>query len=287
MRTDCWGWSARIGILVIHNDAVPEAEMWAMAPPGVTLHSARFESPRRPGHDFGADAARAVAESPDVARGLEFFGQLELDVICLCFGSGSFLGGGDFDSAFTASASAMAGGTPVTTATMAMLDAMRAVDICRPLLVSPPWFTATSGVAAERFFADAGVEIAGTLRFDLGPGWRQLQTFEVYDRGGQRFVRPEEVYRQVRDAFPAAADGVLMPGSAFRSLEAVELLERDLDVPVVTSNQACLWHCLQLAGIHSVVTGCGRLFDHRLPGLHRRSAGRYQLSEKVVSDARR
>jgi len=287
VRAGCWGWGARIGILVIHKDAVPEAELWAMAPPGVTLHAARFESPRRRGHDFGADAARAVAESPDVARGLEFFGELELDVVCLCFGSASFLGGPGFDAAFAAEASKLAGGTPVTTAAAAMLDALRATEVCRPLLVSPPWFTATSGAAAERFFAANGVEIAGTVRFDLGPGWRQLQTFEVYDRGGQWYVRPEEVYRQVRAAFPATADGVLMPGSGFRSLEAVEMLERDLQVPVVTSNQACLWHCLQLAGIHDVVSGCGRLFDRRLPGLHRRAAGRYEFGEKVLSDARR
>lgn len=270
MLTDSWGWSARIGILVIHKDAVPEAEMWAMAPPGVTLHAARFESPRQRGHDYGADAARTVAESPDVARGLEFFAQLDLDVVCLCFGSGSFFGGPGFDSAFAATASAMAGGTPVTTAAMAMLDALRASGVARPLLVSPPWFTETSSVATERFFTDAGVELAGTVRFDLGPGWRQMRTYEVYDNGGQWHVRPEEVYRQVRRAFQAGsdgtsdADGVLIPGSGFRSLEAIAPLERDLAVPVVTSNQACLWHCLRLAGLHPQITGHGCLFDRPL-----------------------
>lgn len=289
MRRDSWGWGARIGILVIHKDPVPEAEMWAMAPPGVTLHAARFESPRRRGQDFGDGAALAVAESPDVARGLEFFGQLELDVICLCFGSASFLGGTGFDAAFAARATAMAGGTPVTTAATAMLDAMRATGIGHPLLVSPPWFTSTSGAAAERYFAAAGVELAGTLRFDLGPGWRRMQTFEVYDNGGHWFVQPHEVYRQVRRSFPPTADGVLIPGSGFRALEAVGMLERDLGVPVVASNQACLWHCLQLAGIHSVVSGCGQLFDRRLPGLCRRAtapAARLpQPDRPVLTDA--
>jgi len=271
VRADSWGWAATIGILVIHKDPVPEAELWAMAPSGVTLHTARFESPRRRGHDYGEDAALAVAESADVARGLDFFAQLEVDVVCLCFGSASFLGGPGFDAAFAASASKLAGGTPVTTAAAAMLDALRATGVYHPVLVSPPWFTATNAAATERFFADAGIEIAGTVRFDLGPGWRGLETFEIYDNGGHWYVRPEEVYRQVRRSFPATADGVLIPGSSFRSLEAIEMLERDLGVPVVASNQACLWHCLQLAGIHSVVSGCGRLFDRRLPGLCRRA----------------
>ena len=269
MRSDSGGWAVRIGILVVHRDPVPEAELWAMAPPGVTLHTARFESPRRRGQDHGP--CDGVADSPDVARGLEFFGQLRLDVACLCYAAPSFHGGRGFDSAFAASASELAGGTPVTTAAVAMLDALRVTGMCRPLLVGSPWSTAAGAAAAERFLAADGIEIAGTLRFDLGPGWRDMRDHEVQDNGGSWFVRPEDVYRQVRRAVPPTADGVLIPDSGLRSLEAVDMLERDLGVPVVTANQACLWHCLQLAGMHSVVGGCGRLFDCRLPGLFRRA----------------
>src|SRR6266566_7937948 len=103
MRTDGWGWRARLGILVIHKDAVPEAEIWSLLPPGVTAHAARFVSPRQPGSDFGDHAeGRAVAQSPDIARGLEFLGEMRLDVICLCFGSSSFLAGVGFDDEFAA-----------------------------------------------------------------------------------------------------------------------------------------------------------------------------------------
>ena len=28
---DNWGWQARIGMFIVGNEAVPEAEMWAMA----------------------------------------------------------------------------------------------------------------------------------------------------------------------------------------------------------------------------------------------------------------
>lgn len=70
-----------------------------------------------------------------------------------------------------------------------------------------------------RFFADAGVDIVDTVRYDLGPGWRQLQTFEIYDNGGQWYVRPE----------------------------------------------ACMWHCLRLAGVTSTIGGGGRLFECGLP----------------------
>jgi maleate isomerase len=266
MRRDTWGWRARFGILVIHKDGVPESELWAMAPPGVSIHAARFESPRRPGSDFAADAGRAVAESPDVRRGLDFLGQMQLDAICVCFGTSSFFGGYGFDEAFAAQASQLAHGTRVTTAAAAMCDAMRATGINRPMLVIPPWFTSAIDEAAERFFAAAGHPVAGLQRFDLGVGWREMQPSEIYDKGGQWEVRPEQVYHQARRAFPPEADGIVVVGSGFRSAEAIELLEHDLDVPVVTSNQAALWHCLQIARVAAPVEGFGRLFDQRLRG---------------------
>ena len=40
-QPDGWGWRARIGILVPHADIGAEAEFQAMAPDGVSIHSAR------------------------------------------------------------------------------------------------------------------------------------------------------------------------------------------------------------------------------------------------------
>ena len=41
MSNDNWGWRARIGLFIVGNEAVPEAEWWAMAPDGVSVHAAR------------------------------------------------------------------------------------------------------------------------------------------------------------------------------------------------------------------------------------------------------
>lgn len=264
MRKDDWGWRARFGILVTHKDAVPEAELWAMAPLGVTIHTARFESPRRPGSDYSGDPAALVADSPDVARGLDFLGQMRLDAICICFGSSSFFGGYGFDDDLAAMATAKGHGIPVTTAALAMVAALRATDVTSPLLVLPPWFPESVADAARSYFDAAGFKVRGPLRFDLGQGWREMQPYEVYDRGGQWDVRPDEVYQQVRRGFPADADGVLIPGSGFRSLDAIEPLEQDLGVPVITSNQASLWHCLEIAKVSVSAAGRGWLLTRRV-----------------------
>ncbi|WP_436494802.1 maleate cis-trans isomerase family protein [Actinokineospora sp. HUAS TT18] len=253
------GWRARIGVLVIAKDPVPEEEFWAMAPAGVSVHSARFDSPRKKGSDFTGDHAAALAESPDIARGLDQLGQMPLDVICLCFGSSSFLAGVGFDERFCAQAERRTRGVPVTTAPLAMLAAMRSLRVTRPHLVIPPWFTPTSLAAARRYLEDSGFPAAGETRFSLGAGWGDRESFEAWDLDAQWEVRGEEVYRQTRRGFDHSADCVLVPGSGFRALAAIEPLECDLGVPVITSNQACLWHCLRIAGASDA--GVGRLFE--------------------------
>ncbi|HET8641033.1 MAG TPA: hypothetical protein VFM37_03790 [Pseudonocardiaceae bacterium] len=262
MIADASGWRARFGLLVIDKDPVAESEFWAMAPSGVTAHVARFESPRAPGtSEYGDDPARIVARSPDVARGLTFFGGMRLDAICLCFTTSSFLGGFGSDERFADEAARRAPGIPVVTAASAAVQAMAALGVRRPFVVSPPWFKDGILDAARAYFADAGYQVSGQLRFDLGVGWRGLQPWQVWDAGGQWEIRPEQVYHQVRRGLPADADAVLIAGNGFSCLPAIEPLEHDLGVPVITSNQACVWKCLRTAGVTARIAGAGRLLS--------------------------
>jgi maleate cis-trans isomerase len=256
-------WQARLGILVIHNDPVVEAELWAMAPPGVTIHAARFESPTSTGAEYTGESWRAMVESPDVRRGLVQLGQLEPTAICLCFGSASFFGGPAFDLGFTSAATELAGGVPVYTAATAIRAALTATGVRRPLVVMPPWFTEPTFAATTSYLTAAGFDVAGLMRFELGSTWDDVRSHQLFDRGGRWAVHPDDVCRQVTAHFPDHADGVLIPGSGFRSWESIRALERQLDVPVVTSNQACLWHLLGLADLAPEVPDGGRLFTVR------------------------
>ncbi|MGK5449345.1 maleate cis-trans isomerase family protein [Streptomyces radiopugnans] len=256
-------WVAQLGVLVIHNDPVVEAELWAMAPDGVTVHAARFESPTSGGAEYTGTPWKEMVESPDVRRGLGQLGRMDLSAICLCFGSASFFGGPEFDEGFTAAARELAGGTEVYTAGQAIVGALAATGVERPLVVVPPWFTAPTFAAARGYLEAAGRGAADLLQYQLDEEWREVRRHQLFDRGGRWEVRPDEVCRQVAGRFPEDADGVLIPGSGFRSFEAVEPLEDELGVPVVTSNQACLWKLLDLTGLDAAVPGGGRLLGRR------------------------
>lgn len=254
-------WVAQLGILVVHNDPVVEAELWGRAPAGVTVHAARFESPTATGAEYTEESWQHLIGQPDVQRGLVQLGQMDLSAICLCFASASFFGGLEFDAGFAAAGTELAGGTPVYTAGEAIRAGLTETGVRRPLVLVPPWFTAPTYAATRRYLAAGGFEVAGLLHYQLEPGWDGVEQHRIFDRGGRWTVDPDEVCKQVSARFPAHADGVLIPGSGFRSWDAVAALEQRLGVPVVTSNQSCLRRLFTITGLTQTVPGGGRLVD--------------------------
>ncbi|MEM2552944.1 MAG: hypothetical protein QXE02_05435, partial [Sulfolobales archaeon] len=55
------------------------------------------------------------------------------------------------------------------------------------------------------------------------------------------------------------AEGLFISCTNLRTFEVIEPLEKDLGIPVVTSNQASLWASLRGLGIRERIDGLGRL----------------------------
>jgi maleate cis-trans isomerase len=69
----------------------------------------------------------------------------------------------------------------------------------------------------------------------------------------------ERAAELARRANTPEAQAVLISGTGLPTVGALERLERELGKPVISSNQACLWRALRLAGVGDPVTGFGRL----------------------------
>ena len=262
-NNDNWGTEARIGMFIVGNECVPEAEWWAMLPPNVSVHAARVTA-RAPWARWRADR-RGVDLEDDVIRGARQFAAMRLTAVVTGHSSSSLLGGKGWDEAVVTEVTAVLGtGTLatdaiVTTNGLDCLAALRASNMARPFLVLPPWFGDDTVAAAQRYFADVGVTLSGHLRYDPGPQWRDHRPGDLY-RLGMGFAQEiEPLHAQIVSSCPAAADGVLIAGTGFRCVAIIEALEQALQRPVVSANQASLWHCLRLAGITTKIDGYGRL----------------------------
>ena len=258
MSNDNWGWRARIGLFIVGNEAVPEAEWWAMAPPGVSVHAARVTA-RAPWLRWREDR-RDVEPEDDLVRGCRQFANMRLSAVVIAHSSSSLLGGKGWDEAAVVSLLPLLGdGTIVTTNGIDTCTALRASGSKRPFLVLPPWFNDETVAAGRRYYADHGFELAGHLRYDPGRKWRDLAPGELVGQGLGFEQEIEPLYAQIRTACPADADGVLIAGTGFRCVGILEALEQDLKRPVVSANQASLWHCLRSAGVQAKVDGYGSL----------------------------
>ena len=257
-QNDNWGWQARIGLFIVGNEAVPEAEWWAMAPPNVSIHAARVTA-RAPWARWNADRT-GVELDDDLRRGCAQFAAMQLSAVVVGHSSSSILGGMGWDDAVVAALSVKLGGAvPVTTNGLDSFAALKATRVQRPFLVLPPWFNDDIVAAALRYYADHNFTLAGHLRYDPGRKWRDLPPGELYPNGMGFAQEIEPLYAQIRAACPTAADGVFIAGTGFRCVGILDALERDLARPVLSANQVSLWHCLRMSGVRTPVAGYGSL----------------------------
>ncbi|MBT5414080.1 MAG: maleate cis-trans isomerase [Rhodospirillaceae bacterium] len=248
---DGWAYRARVGLLVPDVDIGPESEWAAMAPAGVSVHASRFRFPidmlRKEGDRIGEDAVRFVADGGPLDEATALFGEALIDIVALAFTSTSYLGGEGADARIVERLRKLSRGRPVVTTGQAMIDALAALDAKQVMLVDPPWFPAKLSERGGAWLEHAGFSVAAALPAGLP--------------SGQENIHPGHLYRWVRANLADGTEAIAIGGNGFRAVGAIEALERDLGLPVITANTALLWATLRALGLPTAeVTRYGRLF---------------------------
>ena len=185
---------------------------------------------------------------------------MRLSAVVIGHTSSSVLGGKGWDAAAISEMRTTLGdAVQITTNGLDTIAALNAIGARQPFLVAPSWFTDATVSAALGYYADPGFRLAGHMRHDPGEKWRHVPPQDLYARGMGFDQEIESLYRQIVDICPPAADAVFIAGTGFRCVAIIEALEAALDRPVVTANQASLWRCLRLSGVHDAVPHYGRL----------------------------
>lgn len=258
LQNDNWGNRARIGMFIVGSEAVPEAEWWAMLPPAVSVHAARV-SAVTPWAAWNKDRKR-VALSDDLARGAAQFASMRLSAVVLGHSSSSFVGGKGWDAAVIETLLEITGSDiSVTTNGLDSMAALRASGVRRPYLVLPPWYNDATIKAGIRYFKGQGLQIEGHMSYDPGPEWHDVSPGDMYAHGLGFAQEIDPLYAQIVADCPADADGVLIAGTGFRCVAILDAVEQSLGRPVISANQASLWHCLKLSDVRCKIEGYGNL----------------------------
>ena len=239
----------RIGVIYPSDGAV-DKEFWRFAPPGVTVHLTRSITSLHLDQSLSFSRhMEMMAESDDLEQAARTFGPIEADCVAYACTAASFCKGVGYDKKIIERIRD-ASGIPATTTSTAAVAAMRELGL-RKLAVATPYEDEPSE-RLRSFLEGSGFEVVALKNLGLSDKDIWAVTGDQVNELGKRTDTPE-------------ADGLFISCTALPTSDFLDDLERDLGKPVVSANQATMWHSLRVAGIDAHLEGLGRLYRLQMP----------------------
>jgi maleate isomerase len=231
----------RIGLVALATDYNSETDLRRILPAGVDLFTNRVLN----ANPLTIENLRAMAG--DITRAASgLLPGLGVDVMIYgCTSGTAAIGGTELERLIQIAQP----GVPCTNPIAAATEALHAFDAERISMLTP-YTDVVNGAVAESFKSE-GFNILNIEGFGLD---------DDIDMTGLPLAAISEAALQVCDP---DADALFISCTALRSSMVVGELEQKLGKPVITSNQALVWHCLQLMNNDSQVKGYGQLFERR------------------------
>lgn len=135
---------------------------------------------------------------------------------------------------------------PVTVATIAQVDAFRALDMKK--LVGITYFQEEMNQRFAKFLQDDGFDV------------RAMEGIDVPFKDAGK-IAPEAIYNFAKRVFleHGPVDGIYMLGAGWNNLPVIEMLEKDLKTTVLSSIPAQVWATKKILHLNEPLTGYGRL----------------------------
>lgn len=145
--------------------------------------------------------------------------------------------------------SAVRPGIPISTPIEAGLAALQKLGT-RKIALLTPYRPATADLVAD-FFTGNGLTIAARMTLALAGDLEMNR------------VSADCLIEAARACLTQAPDSeaLFISCTGLRTSPLIQRLEDEIEIPVVTSNQALTWHCLRIAGNTQRIAGHGRLLS--------------------------
>lgn len=192
----------------------------------------------------GATLEGLQAMSERVSASAAQYKGFPIDIMVFACTTGSMVGGRGYDRKLIDQMEDSSG-IPALTTTTAILDAFTALDIHSLSILTP--YIESLNEMEKSFLAAEGIStvaISGLGRLHDIP-----------------FTRPEEMYELAMNQGSCGADAVFLSCTGIVAIPIIERLEKELGVPVLSSNQATLWRTLRKIGYSKRIPGIGSLGD--------------------------
>jgi maleate isomerase len=140
-------------------------------------------------------------------------------------------------------------GVPVAAGITGEIEALRSLDINKLVVATPHEDSLNERM--KRFLEASGFDV---LKIE---GYGVRRNADLTDMDVHAAYK---IAKRLYEKAPSA-DGVFVPCPRWPTITDVELLEREIGKPVVTSCQAYIWHAVRLAKVKERIAGFGRLME--------------------------
>jgi maleate cis-trans isomerase len=238
----------RIGLMVPSTNTTCEADFQMVVPRGFTVHGQRLWLTNDALGEEGMTRMNAEIES-----GARYLATARVDAVSYGCTTGSFFKGPGWDRDMIALIERTAG-VPAVATSPSVVEALRSFG-ARRLSVATP-YPEWNNQRLRAYLEAQGFEV---LNLEAEPEAARAGNQGINDQD------PAVVVEFAARACRPDADALLCSCTAWRSVEAVEELERRTGKPVVSSNQASIWMTLRRLGWTEPLAGFGRLLRSFAP----------------------
>ena len=232
----------RIGVMVPSTNTTFEADFQMVAPRNVTVHGQRMWLTNDAMGEAGMNRM-----NDDIETGARTLATANVDVVAYGCTTGSFYKGPGWDTEMLQRIEKNAG-VPAVAAAPSVVEALRFFGARRISVATP--YPDWNNQRLRAYLEALGFEV---LNVDGEPRAAQAGNQGINDQD------PEDVLRFAPTVCRTEADALLCSCTAWRSLEAVDEIERRVGKPVVTSNQSCVWTAFRKIALTPEIRGFGSL----------------------------
>ncbi|TIL44446.1 arylmalonate decarboxylase [Mesorhizobium sp.] len=231
----------RIGI-IYPSDGILDREFWQFAPTNATIHVTRVGFPGPP---VTVETYRSLIDDPDLDRASEALRPISPSAVAYACTSVSFIGGHAGDRSILERIS-RGSNAPTTSTSSAIAAACRALGVSRIALGAPYLSRVTDRFV--HYLGEAGLVTTSRRSLEL-----QSDIGDVEARAVAELAIGIDV---------PEAEAVVLACTALQTYSVIKDLEQALRKPVITANQATVWHACRIAGYRGA-DGVGKLWQAR------------------------
>ena len=236
-----FGWRARLGFLVPPGCPTVEGEVPPMMPRGVTAHFSRMVAEGKTGSLEGQEE-RNRSQIANLDQSVRLLAMVKPNVIALAHTATSYTLGRDGEEQLMLRLQAEYQ-VPFITAFGSVVDAFKHLGINRVALGAP--YAEEMTLKGKTHLETYGVDVVSHGRLE--------NVTNIYDETAER------AYTLARKVDVPEAEAVFLSGVGLSTMSVLEVLEKDLGKPVISSMAALTWASLRAANIKEPIPNYGRL----------------------------